>query len=84
MRSALNAATLAIALAWAAAASAQAYPAKPIRILIGFPPGSTVDILARPIAQRMTEILGQQVVVDNRAGATGIIANELVVKAPPG
>ena len=65
-------------------ASAQAqYPAKPIRILIGFPAGSTVDILARPIALRMTELLGQQVVVDNRAGATGIIASELVVKAPP-
>ena len=59
------------------------YPAKPIRILIGFPAGSTVDILARPIALRMSELLGQQVVVDNRAGATGIIANELVVKAPP-
>ncbi len=83
MPSALNAAALAIALGWAAAAGAQAYPARPIRILIGFPAGSTVDILARPIAQRMTEILGQQVVVDNRAGATGIIANELVVKAPP-
>ena len=74
---------LAVVIAWTAAVGAQGYPAKPIRILIGFPAGSTVDILARPIALRMTELLGQQVVVDNRAGATGIIASELVVKAPP-
>ena len=78
----LKAVTLILVVAWTSAAGAQGYPAKPIRILIGFPAGSTVDILARPIALRMTEILGQQVVVDNRAGATGIIANELVVKAP--
>lgn len=74
--------TLIVVIAWTTAAGAQGYPAKPIRILIGFPAGSTVDILARPIAMRVTELLGQQVVVDNRAGATGIIANELVVKAP--
>lgn len=78
----LKTVTLIVVIAWTSAAGAQSYPAKPIRILIGFPAGSTVDILARPIALRMTEILGQQVIVDNRAGATGIIANELVVKAP--
>ncbi len=78
----LKTVTLIVVIAWTSAAGAQGYPAKPIRILIGFPAGSTVDILARPIALRMTEFLGQQVVVDNRAGATGIIANELVVKAP--
>ena len=77
----LKTATLLVVVGWTAA-GAQSYPAKPIRILIGFPAGSTVDILARPIASRMTELLGQQVVVDNRAGATGIIANELVAKAP--
>src|ERR1019366_5816081 len=79
----LKTVTLIVVIAWASAAGAQGYRAKPIRILIGFPAGSTVDILARPIASRMTELLGQQVVVDNRAGATGIIANELVAKAPP-
>jgi tripartite-type tricarboxylate transporter receptor subunit TctC len=71
-------------LAFAAGfASAQAYPVKPIRIVMGFPPGTTVDVLARPIAQRMTEALGQQLILDNRAGATGIIANELVARAAP-
>jgi tripartite-type tricarboxylate transporter receptor subunit TctC len=76
-------AALILALSWAASASAQAYPTKPIRILIGFPAGSTVDILARPIAQRMSQVLGQQLLVDNRPGATGIIANELVARAAP-
>jgi tripartite-type tricarboxylate transporter receptor subunit TctC len=58
------------------------YPTKPVRLVLGFPPGTNVDVLARPIAQRMTEALGQPVVVDNRAGATGLIANEFVAKAP--
>ena len=66
------------------AAHAQSvYPAKPIRLVLGFPAGTNVDVLARPIAQRMTEMLGQPVVVDNRPGATGLIANEFVAKAPP-
>jgi tripartite-type tricarboxylate transporter receptor subunit TctC len=59
-----------------------AYPAKPVRLVLGFPAGTNVDVLARPIAQRMTEMLGQPVVVDNRPGATGLIANEFVAKAP--
>jgi tripartite-type tricarboxylate transporter receptor subunit TctC len=59
------------------------YPAKPIRLVLGFPAGTNVDVLARPIAQRMTEMLGQPVVVDNRPGATGLIANEFIAKAPP-
>jgi tripartite-type tricarboxylate transporter receptor subunit TctC len=58
------------------------YPSKAVRLVLGFPPGTNVDVLARPIAQRMTEMLGQPVVVDNRAGATGLIANEFVSKAP--
>jgi tripartite-type tricarboxylate transporter receptor subunit TctC len=66
-----------------AAHAQSAYPAKPIRLVLGFPAGTNVDVLARPIAQRMTETLGQPVVVDNRPGATGLIANELVAKAPP-
>jgi len=65
------------------AAYAQNYPLKPVRIIMGFPAGSTVDVLMRPLAQRLTESLGQQFVVDNRSGATGIIASEFVSKAAP-
>ena len=58
-------------------AAAQPYPAKPVRVVMGFPPGTTVDVLMRPIAQRLTETLGQPLVLDNRPGATGIIAIEI-------
>jgi tripartite-type tricarboxylate transporter receptor subunit TctC len=64
-------------------AGAQAYPSKPLRFVLGFPAGTNVDVLARPLAQRMSEAFGQQVIVDNRPGATGLIANELVSKAAP-
>lgn len=64
-------------------AGAQPYPARPVRVVVGSPAGSIADVLARPIAQRLSEMLGQQVLVDNRPGATGIIANELVAKAQP-
>ena len=63
-------------------AAAQPYPSKPIRVVMGFPPGTTVDVLMRPIAQRLGEAFGQQLVLDNRRGATGIIATEMVVRAP--
>ena len=65
------------------AATAAPWPVKPIRLVLGFPPGTNVDILARPIATRLSDVLGQQVVVDNRPGATGLIANELVARALP-
>jgi len=68
--------------AWAGVAQAQSYPTKPIRLVLGFPPGTTIDVMMRPIAPRMSEALGQQVVVDNRPGATGMIANEHVAKSP--
>lgn len=71
---------LAIALA-SSAAVAQAFPTKPVRVLIGFPPGGGIDIVARLLAPRLTESLGQQVIVENRAGANGIIATELAAKA---
>jgi tripartite-type tricarboxylate transporter receptor subunit TctC len=64
-------------------AVAQPYPSKPVRIVLGFPAGTTVDVLARPIAQKLGERFGQQFIVDNRPGATGMIANELVAKAAP-
>ena len=65
----------------APAVLAQSYPTKPIRFIVGFPPGGTNDIVARIVAPRMAEILGQQVVVDNRGGANTAIASELMVRA---
>ncbi len=59
------------------------YPARPLRILTPFPAGSTTDVIARPLAAKLTEVLGQPVVVDNRAGAGGGIAAEIVAKATP-
>jgi len=61
--------------------AADTFPAKPLRMIVGFPPGGAVDLLARTVAPPLAEILGGQVVVDNRAGATGIIGAELVAKA---
>jgi tripartite-type tricarboxylate transporter receptor subunit TctC len=62
-------------------AHAQAWPTKPIRLLVGFAPGGGTDIVARALAPRMSEVLGQQVVVDNRPGASGTIAADLTAKA---
>ena len=66
-----------------AAAHPPAWPVQPLRLIQGFPAGSTVDVLARPVAARLSELLGQPVVVENRAGATGVIANEFVARAVP-
>lgn len=67
----------------AVAAAAQNFPTKPIRILVGFAPGGSTDIVARLIAQELTKSFGQQVVVDNRPGAGGNIAAELTARAAP-
>jgi tripartite-type tricarboxylate transporter receptor subunit TctC len=64
-------------------AAAQQYPARPIRMLVGFPPGGGTDIVGRIVAQKLSENLSQQIVVENRGGATGMIAAELAAKAPP-
>ncbi len=69
--------------ALSATAMAQAYPAKPIRFIAAFPAGGPSDIVARAIGRRMSEILGQAVVIDNRTGAGGNIGAEAVAKAPP-
>jgi tripartite-type tricarboxylate transporter receptor subunit TctC len=72
------------ALAGAGAASfAQDYPTRPIRLIIGFAPGGSTDLVARVVAQKMSESWGQQVVVDNRPGANGMIGADLVAKASP-
>jgi tripartite-type tricarboxylate transporter receptor subunit TctC len=67
----------------AAQAYGQAYPTRPLRILVPSTPGGSVDTLARTIAPKLSEKWGQQVVVDNRAGAGGAIAGEMLAKAPP-
>jgi tripartite-type tricarboxylate transporter receptor subunit TctC len=79
---------LAIACAPALAQTAstgtgQAYPAKPVRFIAGFPAGGPSDIVTRAVAKRMSELMGEPVVVENRAGAGGHIAVEALVKAPP-
>ena len=79
----LRCAIFATLAAAAAIASAQGYPSKPIRFLVPFGPGGVGDITARAVAQKMSDALGQQVIIDNRPGAGGIVASELVAKAEP-
>jgi len=72
-----------LALIFAASASAQSFPTKPIKIIVPFPAGGTVDFFARVISTKLSEALGQSVLVENRAGAGGNIAAEAVAKAAP-
>ena len=65
------------------AAGAQPYPSKPVRIIAPFPPGNTTDIMSRLIAPKMSERLGQQVIVENRPGASGMLGLDYVAKSPP-
>ena len=71
------------ALALFAGAAAAAYPDKPIRLIVPYPPGGATDVIGRVMAQRLSTALGQQVIVDNRGGASGNIGAEAVVKAAP-
>ncbi len=64
-------------------ALAQQYPVKPVRVIVPFPPGGSVDVIARLIAPRLSELMGQQVVIDNRSGASGNIGAEAVARALP-
>ena len=67
----------------AATGAAQAYPAKPARIVVGFAPGGGTDLVARIIGAKLTELWGQAFIVDNRAGAAGTIGADVIAKAPP-
>src|SRR6266542_4012195 len=67
---------------WAAAVSAQ-YPSRPVRLLVPNPPGGATDTLARVLAPRLGELLGQPVIVENRPGSNGNIAIDMTAKAPP-
>jgi tripartite-type tricarboxylate transporter receptor subunit TctC len=78
-----GAATLTVALCAAGTAAAQQYPSRPVRIIVGFAPGGPTDVIARIVAQKLTESLGQQVVVDNRAGAGGNIGIGMAANATP-
>jgi tripartite-type tricarboxylate transporter receptor subunit TctC len=70
-------------LSFAVISAAQAYPTKPMRLVVGFSPGGSTDVTARILAERMSASLGQQIIVDNRAGAGGNIGADLVAKANP-
>jgi len=74
---------VALASLLAAGACAQGYPAHPVRIVVPYPPGGGTDVVARTVAQKFNELLGQPAIVDNRAGANGIIGTDLVAKSKP-
>jgi len=72
-----------LTMGWAAVASGQTYPTKPIKILIPFPPGNTTDIMSRLIAPKLSERMGQPVVVENKPGASGMLGLEFVARSAP-
>ena len=72
-----------IALMWAVTCGAQSYPTKPVRFISPYAPGGGTDIMARTLAQKLSEYLGRQVVVENRPGGGGIVGTEAAAKSPP-
>lgn len=72
-----------LAVAATAVAETDAYPSRPVRLVVGFPPGSASDVAARQVAQRLSVDLDKTFIVENRPGASGVIAAEMVAKAPP-
>ncbi len=83
MKAILKTVAVLLALCAAAGAQAQAYPSKPVRIMVGYVPGGGVDTTARIVANALTELWGQQVFIENRPGAAGNIATEITAKATP-
>jgi len=65
------------------AVAADSFPSKPAKIIVAFPPGAATDIVGRIVAQKLTDMWGQPVIVDNRAGAAGTIGTDVVAKAAP-
>lgn len=82
-RSILFAAMVAVGAAWPGTSSPQEYPARPVRVIVGFPAGGGSDLIARLVAQKLTAALGQTAVVENRPGASANIAAELVAQSAP-
>src|SRR5436190_20101474 len=83
MKRKVLASALIAGIIFAGAASGQQYPTKPIRLMVPFAPGGANDVVARLVAVRLSEALGEPVVVDNRGGAGGTIGADIVAKAPP-
>ncbi len=83
MKSILEAVMVCGVLAGGLASAAETYPAKPLRLVVPFGPGGVGDITSRAVMQKMSESLGQQVIIDNRPSAGGIVAAEMVAKAEP-
>src|SRR6266446_1262121 len=80
---ALTTVALPVVLAALGPASAQSYPTKPIRVIVPFAAGGAVDVLARLVSAKMSESVGQPVIIENRAGAAGNVAADAVAKSPP-
>ena len=83
MKSACLLLAAALVTTYSASSAGQSFPSKPVRIIVPFAAGGNVDLVARGIAQRLSEGLGQQVIVDNRPGSSGLLGTHLVAKAAP-
>lgn len=82
-RAAVRAAVLSVALLGAVPACAQSYPDRPVRIIVGFAPGGSSDVVARLVSHHLSPLLGQPVIVENRAGVGGTLGSDIVAKAAP-
>jgi tripartite-type tricarboxylate transporter receptor subunit TctC len=79
----LRTAGLVLLCGWPVAAPAQDYPTKSIRLVVPFPPGGPNDVIGRVVGQKMQDLLGQLVIIDNRAGAGGALGTDFVAKSDP-